>query len=351
VPALAELLPRAFVSTAWALRHPEALYLAFLAAAAAVWIVRARNGGFAWPAFEELRAAGGRTRDHDRFVRATLRAGAILALAIAAADPVLQRPSAPPFELGLDLALVVDASGSMQALDARIEGTFRTRLELAQRVVARFARQRAVAGDRVGLVVFGDHAFTQCPLTRDGELLAASLSRVRAGVAGENTALGDALALAVKRVRARGRDATEGRVVVLLTDGRSNAGEIPVDVAAELARASGVRVHTVGIGGEGRVAMERLEGTAGRGLRFARHDLDADTLEWIAQHTGGRFFRAVRADDLEAVYRSIDALERLERPAPGRRSETPRPEPWLAFAAGFLSLELLGFSVARRTLP
>lgn len=333
-------------------RHPEVLALAILGALVAARIARASMRGLAWPALPEARLAGLRPNDPDRWLRAALRGTAIAALAVCLAQPVLRRPSAPPPELGLDLVLVVDASGSMQALDAQLDGELQTRLELAKRVVARFARERAASGDRVGLVVFGEAAFTQCPLTRDGELLGAALARVGPGVAGENTALGDALALAVRRVRARADAAVpgDGRVIVLLTDGRNNAGEIPVDVAAELARASGVRVHTVGIGGEGRVPMGRPEGAAGQGLRFAQHDLDAATLEAIAEHTGGRFFRALGGADLAAVYAEIDTLERVERPATLRRIETPRPEPWLLLAAGCVAAELLGLSVARRAL-
>ena len=87
------------------------------------------------------------------------------------------------------------------------------------------------------------------------------------------------------------------------------------------------------------------------GVWLARQDLDAKTLEWIAEHTGGRFFRALRPDDLADVYASIDALERSERPAEARRLETPRPEPWLALGGGLVALELLGLSILRRPLP
>ena len=342
-------MPEAFADVS--LRHPAALLLWAGAIFAAVKIVRRRAEAWAWPALAEARAAGGHAGEADRWLRAGLRALAIAALAVAIAGPVVQRRAAAPPELGLDLMLVVDASGSMQALDAKLGAGWGTRLDLAREVVSRFAQRRAASGDRVGLVVFGEEAFTQCPLTRDGRLLAASLERVRPGVAGENTALGDALALAVKRVAARTDARDDARVVVLLTDGRSNAGEIPVDVATELARSQNVRVHTVGIGGEGRVAIERSQGAARRGLHFARQDLDADTLEWIADHTGGRFFAARRPADLEQVYETIDALERSERPSQARRLSTPRPEPWLAAGGGFLALELLALSALRRPLP
>ncbi len=143
---------------------------------------------------------------------------------------------------------------------------------------------------------------------------------------------------------------TAGRVVVLLTDGRSNAGEVPTDVAAGIARTLGVRVHTVGIGSEGAVPMARAPGSAGAGLRFERHDLDAETLALIARSSGGQFFRARRAGDLDAVYAEIDALERVPRRPPPRLRRDARPEPALAIAGGFLVLELLTSRVLRRRL-
>jgi len=134
---------------------------------------------------------------------------------------------------------------------------------------------------------------------------------------------------------------------VLLTDGRSNAGGVPVDLATELARSAGVRVHTVGIGSTGRVAVE----SPGQGLRYERHDLDAETLEHVAARTGGRLFRARRSVDLEAVYAAIDGLERVAREMPPRPRAVDRPQPLLA-GAGLLLLVEIGLArVARRRIP
>ena len=253
--------------------------------------------------------------------------------------------------------LVVDASGSMRALDAQTEGAWRTRLELAREVVERFAAHRVADGDRVALVVFGDRAFTQCPLTGDDALLAAALGRVEAGMAGEATALGDALALAVKRVGGdthlepgQGREPRAGRAVVLLTDGRSNAGAIPTEVATALAMERGVRVHTVGIGSEGEVAMADTR-SGGRRRELERHDLDAATLTRIASATGGRAFLARSSADLAAVYAEIDQLERVGRDAPPIAIGTPQPEPALALAGALLLLEIALTRVLGRRLP
>jgi Ca-activated chloride channel family protein len=356
------LLAELFAPAGFGLERPLVLALV-LAGALLALAAAARRGraSIAWPALAEARAAGARRRDPLALALGLLRAGAIALLATVLAGPVRRGELPPETRAGLDLVLAVDASGSMRALDTEVDGEWRRRLDLAREVVARFAEERASEGDRVGVVVFGDTAFTLCPLTSDGALVASALARVEAGVAGESTALGDALALAVKRAAggAGQADATrasspaapqEGRLVVLLTDGRSNAGSVPVDVAAALARATGTRVHTVGIGSRGEVAMAR-RGGSGRELRFERHDLDTETLRAIAATSGGHAFEARSSADLRAVYAEIDALERVEREALARRTGESRPEPFLAGAGVLLLAELLVGRGAARRIP
>jgi Ca-activated chloride channel family protein len=257
-------------------------------------------------------------------------------------------------ERGIDLLLVLDTSDSMRALDAEDGDGLRTRLELAREVVARFALHRIASGDRVGLIVFGETAFSHCPLTRDRRLLRAALDRVEPGMAGQTTALGDALGLAVKRLHGlepagRSGSPSASRVAVLLTDGRSNAGDVPPEIAAALARQLGVRVHTVGIGGEGEVPMATRSG--GRSLETTRQDLDAETLQHIARSSGGRYFPAQRSADLGAVYEAIDRIERVEREAPPLRLREAAPEPLLAAAGLVLAFELLIGRVFGRRIP
>ena len=309
-----------------------------------------------WSAWPEAVLAGARRRDWGRLAALAGRALALCLLGVAAAGPVREHRAPPPPGEGLDLVLVLDTSESMQALDAEVAGSWHTRLELARAVVARFASQRIADGDRVGLVVFGETAFTQSPLSSDGRLLGAALERVTPGMAGSATALGDALALAVKRVQPQTGSAASnapvaGRLIVLLTDGRSNAGAIPADVAAALARSRGVRVHTVGIGGAGEVAMQRAEAAGGHGLRFERHDLDRDTLAAIATATGGQFFAAQSSAELAAVYAAIDAQERVPRRSPPRQHRTTHPEPFLAGAALLVALEAATARGMTRRIP
>jgi len=357
-------------------RHPHWIpLLLVLAMAVAAASLRRRPAALPWPALVEARTAGARSADPVRLAALTLRVAALVALAGVLAGPVSLRQPASREAAGLDLVLALDVSPSMRALDTSRQGEPRTRLELAREAVARFAARRAAEGDRVGLVLFGKTAFTRTPLTRDGALLGHALEQVEAGVAGDATALGDALALAVRRALGgaelaggEGGSAAApeagtpagpdppggaparpgpGRVVVLLTDGRSNAGRVPVDLAAELARTAGVRVHTVGIGTGGRVPVE----TPGQGLRYERHDLDARALEHVAARTGGELFRARRSADLEAVYAAIDGLERVARELPPQPRRVDRPRPLLA-GAGFLLLAEIGLArVARRRLP
>lgn len=349
----AALLSNAFeVST---LAHPLRL-LWLLPAVVVVFVVALRAGApaLAWPACPEAREAGARRFDIVRATTLALRAGVLVALGVAVAGPIGVHRVPPEPGHGLDLVLAIDASGSMRAVDTEVAGERRTRLDLAREVVGRFARERAAEGDRVALVVFGESAFTACPLTGDGRLLAAALDRVGAGIAGEATALGDALALAVKRALAGERSAAPGgplagRVVVLLTDGRDNAGSISVEVATALAASEGVRVHTVAIGTAG--APVPVAKPARGGLRLERHDVDRSVLDAIATATGGRFFPARRSDHLDAVYREIDALERIVRTRPPRVRHTDHPEPLLALAGGLLLLEIGIGRVLRRPLP
>jgi Ca-activated chloride channel family protein len=330
-----------------------ALLLA-LAALALALAARRRPPALAWPALAEARAAGAHRFDPVRAAAWLLRAGALAALAVALAEPFARAPAAALETPGLDVVLAVDASASMRALDVSHEGETRTRLALAREAVARFAARRTAAGDRVALVIFGETAFTQVPLTRDGSMLHAALARLEPGVAGEATALGDALALSVRRALA-GAPAEpepaagpgEGRVVVLLSDGRSNAGGVPVDVAIALARRAGVRVHGVAIGTRGDVPVASPTG----GVRFERHDVDPETLRRVSDTTGGRFFAVRASRDLDGVYDAIDALERVPRALSGAPAGAPRPEPWLAAAAALLSGEIALARVLGRRLP
>lgn len=226
-----------------------------------------------------------------------------LLLVIAAARP---QWVGEPVELpasGRDLMLAVDISGSMEERDAEIRGQAVSRLEAVQRVAADFIRRRE--GDRLGLLLFGERAYLQAPLSLDRETVAALLLDASVGLAGQKTAIGDAIGLALKKLRDSEQNQQE-RVLVLLTDGASNAGALSVAKAVELAAEESLRIHTIGFGKEREV-----------GFGFFKQKLAADvderSLQYVAQQTGGRYFRARNTTDLYQIYQLIDALEPIER--------------------------------------
>nr|MDQ3056208.1 VWA domain-containing protein [Pseudomonadota bacterium] len=226
-------------------------------------------------------------------------------LCIAAARPQqLGAPIAPP-QAGRDLMLAVDLSGSMAEEDMQLGGNIVDRLTAAKAVIADFLDRRA--GDRVGLLVFGQRAYTLTPLTLDRDSVRDQLADSVIGLAGRETAIGDAIGLAVKRLRTQ---PAEQRVLILLTDGVNTAGVLDPRKAAELAKSERVRVHTVAFGGEGGMSVFgfRLPMPGGQ------DEIDEATLQAIADETGGRFFRARDTESLAGIYAEIDRLEPVQRP-------------------------------------
>ncbi len=205
---------------------------------------------------------------------------------------------------GVDILLALDTSGSMRALDFKSEGEEVDRLIAVKRVVADFIQHRV--SDRIGMVVFGGMAYTQSPMTLDYDLLLSFLNQLEIGAAGEDTAIGDALALSVKRLKDL---PGKTRVIILLTDGRNNAGSLSPQSAADLAVEYGIKVYTIGVGTHGPVPV--LEKTI-FGMRkvLVQLDIDEETLQQIAQRTGGQFFHASDTEGLKQVYATIDQLEK-----------------------------------------
>jgi Ca-activated chloride channel family protein len=201
---------------------------------------------------------------------------------------------------GIDIVLVLDTSGSMKAVDFKPEN----RLHVAKMVAGDFIRGRR--NDRIGLVIFAAKAFTQCPLTVEYGVLLDLLDRVDFGIIDDGTAIGMAIGTAVNRLR---ESPSESKVIVLLTDGRNNMGEIDPTTAAELARAMGVKVYCIGAGKKGE-ALYPVEDPV-FGTRFAKMavDIDDETLGKVSEITGGRYFRATDAEKLEEIYREISEME------------------------------------------
>lgn len=237
-----------------------------------------------------------------------------LCLLTAAARPQWVGPPQAQQRSGRALMLAVDLSGSMRTDDMHLAGQSVSRFGAVEAIAGDFISRRS--GDEMGLILFGSQAFLVTPLTFDLSAVRAQLQGAAVGLAGTETAIGDAIAVAVKRLAALPEQA---RVLVLLTDGVNNAGSIAPREAARAAKAAGVRIYTIGIG----ATQMRIPGFFGSQLVNPSADLDADMLTSIATQTGGRFFRATDSGELADAYRAIDALEPMPQAGPTLR---PRHE-------------------------
>ena len=223
-----------------------------------------------------------------------------LLLLLAAARPQwIGEPVGLPTS-GRDLMLAVDISGSMAIPDFSVNGKEVTRLAVVKRAAGEFIARRT--GDRVGLIVFGSQAYVQTPLTFDRETVSTMLQETEIGLAGKETAIGDAIGLAVKRLK---EQPAESRVLVLLTDGANTAGEVSPNQAGELAKEQGLRIYTIGVGADS-MEVDSLFGS--RTVNPSR-DLDENTLRHLAQSTGGLYLRAKNTEALTNVYAELDRLE------------------------------------------
>ncbi|HSG59140.1 MAG TPA: VWA domain-containing protein [Woeseiaceae bacterium] len=242
-----------------------------------------------------------------------IAAAAWMLLVVAAARPEYIGDELEVPVSGRNLMLAVDLSGSMDQKDFELGSRRVDRLTATKAVAGDFIDRRE--GDRIGLILFGERAYLQVPLTLDRETVNILLMEAFIGLAGEKTAIGDAITLAVKRIHDQAADASE-QVLILLTDGANTAGEVDPLKAAELAQQVGLRVYTIGIGAE-QLEVSSLIG--GRRSINPSADLDEETLTRIADLTGGRYFRAKDTAALQDIYRLVDELEPVEEPESGFR--------------------------------
>ena len=257
------------------------------------------GGALRLPFYHALHASMGEgqaPRSRSRLLLATL---AWVLLVTAAARPQsLGEPVQLPIS-GRDLLLAVDISGSMETEDMVLGNQVASRLAAVKYVVGDFIERRQ--GDRLGLILFGDQAYLQTPLTFDRKTASIQMDEAAIGLAGQRTAIGDAIGLAVKRLRDQPQ---ENRVLVLLTDGENTAGTVDPQKAADIAANEGVRIYTIGVGADERI----VSGFFGR-RRVANSELDEPALIAIAEKTGGSYFRARDIEGLEQIYQLLDELE------------------------------------------
>lgn len=247
-------------------------------------------------------AVGRSTKGRDRLASVLLWLGWLL-LVVAIAQPSIVAGQAVRPATGRAIALVVDLSSSMERRDFVFDGAKVDRLTAFKSVADRFIQGRN--GDRLALILFGDEAFSAAPLSYDVASVANGLQEAAIGMAGRATAIGDAIGLAITKLR---NDPASEKAIVLMSDGTNNAGTAEPEDAARLAHSLNIKIHTVGLGSE-------RESDSGDPIDPAA-DLDEGTLARISETTGGRFFRARTTDELQAIYDEIDRSERSAADAP-----------------------------------
>jgi Ca-activated chloride channel family protein len=320
---------------------PQLLPLLLLLAPIAFLIRRRERGGAAVPFAGTAALAALPETPRCRLARllpfVRLPVLALLILALARPQAVVRESVLP--SRGMDLMVALDLSSSMLAQDLaeaaplaptasrrdresraavpggdeagaaasanRLAGERENRLEMAKGVLLDFIRRRG--GDRIGLIAFAARPYAAAPLTLDHDWLRGTVGRLETGAIEDGTALGDAIMAAVNRLRDR---PAQSRAVILITDGRSNAGTVSPELAAAAAKALGIRVHAIGIGGQGRAAIPVPSPLGGTLLRLLDADLDEATLRRVAATSGGSYFRAADREVLVRVFQQIDRLEK-----------------------------------------
>ncbi len=290
-----------------------------------------------FPDVRFLRLAGSGMGSLKRIVSVVIAAQAVVLLVLAMARPQTGQAMHIRTSRGIDIVLALDISSSMEAMDFHPL----TRIEAAKNVVSDFIKMRT--SDRIGLVAFAGQSFTLCPLTLDYDMVAEFLKNAEDTRLEDGTAIGSAIATAVNRLR--DSDA-KSRVIILLTDGMNNRGNLDPLTAARVAETLGIRIYTIGVGSEGRAPI-RIDGR----LLYTETDIDDETLTQVAQITGGTYYRAKNPEELESIYGEIDRLETTEiKSAEWVEYDELFPEfLWLGF--GLLLLSFAADRTVLRRLP
>ncbi len=323
--------------------YPYALFaLALLPVV--VWVALRRRGhrSVGFSSLDLFVGAGLEAGVWKRYAMTTLRVVLLALIVLAIARPQTGRSERTTHSEGVDIMLVLDSSGSMQAQDFKPKN----RLHVAKEVVKDFVSRREQ--DRIGLVAFAAHAVTQCPLTLDHSVLNTLIDDVDIGMLEDGTAIGVALATACNRLK---NSDAQSRVIVLLTDGQNNAGAIDPTTAARVAATLGIKVYTIGVGTKGRAPMPVSDPFYGTRMVSVEVNLDEETLTKIAEITDGRYFRATDREELFKIYEQIDALEKTRIEQQTFVNYTDRFVWFVLPALAILVLELGLGATALREIP
>lgn len=317
--------------------------LTLLAPLTAYYVWRTLQGGAAIQisTVRGVEGAPHTVRYYLRHLPFVLRAAAFALLVVALARPQDVEQNVSTSTEGIDIMLSIDVSGSMLARDFKPD-----RLTAAKEVAGSFIADRY--GDRIGLVVFAGEAFTQSPLTTDQSTLQTLLARIRSGLIEDGTAIGNGLATAINRLR---ESDAKSKVIILLTDGVNNRGEITPLTAAEIARAQGIRVYTIGVGTEGMAPYPAIDMFGKLTFVNQQVEIDEKTLKAMAEMTGGRYFRATDKAKLQAIYDEINQLEKSKVEVTERVSYHELYLAWVLAALGLLLVEFLLSNLVLKRIP
>jgi Ca-activated chloride channel family protein len=331
------------------LRLASPWWLLLLALVPILWRARDRQQRRPAVRFPSLAVLRGVARGDDRrrrLVLGGLRSAVVVLAALAMARPQAGSAAATVHREGVDVVLAVDVSGSMLAEDFQLPSGRANRLDAVKSVVTEFVAARAE--DRVGLVLFGARAYTQCPLTLDHGWLLQNLARAKVGMIEDGTAIGAGIATAVNRLRV---STSKSKFVVLLTDGQQNAGRITPQTAAEAAAALGIKVYTVGAGTRGLAPFPVRDMFGNTGYQPVQVDVDEETLKKVATTTGARYFRATDTTSLRDIYAEIDQAEKTSFEAP-EYADYRELYPWLLWPAlALFCAELVLADTRLRKIP
>lgn len=331
-------------------KNPEFLFM-FLLWIPAVWvyILRERKSGAAvrfsdLGVIKKLKPSFATRARHVIPVLRFLGSGLLI---VALARPQEGRTDEEVSTEGIDIVLVLDISESMRALDFKPEN----RLEVAKQTMVDFVKKRS--HDRIGLVVFGSRAYTKCPLTLDYDVLQQFIGDITFTEYSSRTAIGTAIATAANRLK---DSAAKSKVVILLTDGANNAGDIPPQTAGKAASKLGIKIYTIGVGKKGQVPIpvqmkNPFTGQVVNQVQMMESDLDEGLLEQIAVDTKGLFFRADNPEKLKEIYDEIDQLEKTEIKTTVHTSYEEKFYPWLWAGFIVLMLELILQHTRFRRIP
>ncbi len=285
---------------------PWLLLLLFLLPVTVFMVRDNRTAVISYSAIGRLKAVNPGRMNLVSRIPATLKLLGFILLILALARPQMGHKRSRILSAGVDIVLAIDTSGSMNALDFKKEDMPVDRLEAVKDVVADFIAHRE--NDRMGMVVFGQEAFTQCPLTLDHGILLSFLGNLKIGIAGDSTAIGSAIGIAVKRLKDLN---SKSKVIILLTDGRNNSGSLSPMQAARIGKTFGIKIYTIGVGTRGKAPF-LVDSIFGKQYIYQNVEIDEKTLQEIAETTGAKYFRATDRDSLKNIYEQIDSLEKSE---------------------------------------